>query len=226
MADGPIVVLGAGLAGLSTAYHLRERGVASHVYEKEDRPGGHTRSHLQEGFTFDEGPHVSFTKDPYAQDLFARSAGAYHEFSATQLNYYQGTWIPHPALCHLYGLPAGTIARCLIDFITAQRTRGRSPNSYAAWLRQYAGKFFAEEFAARYTRKYWTVEPDEMTSDWVAPRVYAPRIEEVIRGALTQQAPTFHYVQQCRYPVSGGYEAYTRIFREGLEVHTDRKSVV
>lgn len=216
----PIVILGAGLAGLSAAHHLRERGVASLLYEKEDRAGGHTRSHLQQGFTFDEGPHISFTKDPSVQELFAKSAGSFHEFLCAQRNYYQGVWLKHPAICHLYGLPPETIERCLVDFIESQRTPREAPADYAQWLKQSFGTFFAESFAGRYTRKYWTMEPKEMSTDWVGPRVYAPTMEEVIRGALRPKAQALHYIQRCRYPAAGGYEAYTRIFRDGVEIET------
>ncbi|MBI4356144.1 MAG: FAD-dependent oxidoreductase [Candidatus Omnitrophica bacterium] len=220
MAEEPVVIVGAGLAGLSAAYHLRQYGMASLLYDKEDRAGGHTRSHAHEGFIFDEGPHVSFTKDAYVQELFAKSAGTYHEFLSTQLNYYHGAWLKHPALCHLHGLPVETVERCLVDFFEAQRRSHPAPTDYDQWLRQHCGSYFTEQFAARYTRKYWTVEPAELTTDWVGARVYAPRIEEVVRGALQPQAQALHYIQRCRYPAAGGYEAYTRLLQEGAEVRT------
>ena len=221
MGEQPVIILGAGLAGLSAAYHLRERGRASIIYEQDDRPGGHTRSHREAGFTFDEGPHVSFTKDRYVQALFAKSAGSYREFLATQLNYYRGTWLKHPALAHLHGLSAEVIERCLLDLIEAQRQRPRrAPTHYGEWLRQQCGHFFAEHFAARYTRKYWTVEPEQLTTEWVGARVYAPKLEEVIRGALQPQPQALHYIQRCRYPSAGGYEAYTRLLQQDVEIRT------
>jgi protoporphyrinogen oxidase len=215
--EEPVIILGGGLAGLSAAYHLRQQGIQSTLYEKEARVGGHARTHVHEGFAFDEGPHVSFTKDAYVQQLFAKSAGDHQEFLALQENFYQGQWLGHPALCHLFGLPAETIARCLIDAFEACQRPGPAPRDYEAWLRQSCGAFFAEEFAARYTRKYWTVEPRELTTDWIGSRVYAPKIEEVVRGALSAQRQALHYIQHCRYPTEGGFEGYTHVFQEGLD---------
>ena len=59
-----ICVLGTGMAGYGAAHRLREAGVRALVFDKRDYYGGHTASHTFEGkYTFDEGPHVSFTKE-------------------------------------------------------------------------------------------------------------------------------------------------------------------
>ncbi len=46
-----IVIVGAGLAGLSIALHLK--GVPYRVFEKEKEAGGLCRSYQKDGFTFD-----------------------------------------------------------------------------------------------------------------------------------------------------------------------------
>ncbi len=51
-----VVVVGAGLAGLSCAWRLRRAGCEVEVLEARDRPGGRTRSELRDGFTLDSGP--------------------------------------------------------------------------------------------------------------------------------------------------------------------------
>ena len=44
---GSIVILGGGLAGLSTAWHLKKAGYDNyHLFEKESRVGGLTRSEI------------------------------------------------------------------------------------------------------------------------------------------------------------------------------------
>ena len=40
------------------------------------------------------------------------------------------------------------------------------PQNYGEWL-HLAFKVFAENFPYAYTRKYWTVDPVELTTDWV-----------------------------------------------------------
>ena len=54
----PVVIIGAGLAGLSTACHLSQRGYDVTVLESGDAPGGRCGQLQQAGFTFDTGPTV------------------------------------------------------------------------------------------------------------------------------------------------------------------------
>ena len=52
------------MAGLGAATVLRESGTPFLVLDRATRPGGHTITHHHPaGFLFDDGPHVSFTKD-------------------------------------------------------------------------------------------------------------------------------------------------------------------
>lgn len=53
-----VVVIGAGLAGLSAACHLRGAGHQVTVLERDGGPGGRGLAVTQDGFTFDTGPTV------------------------------------------------------------------------------------------------------------------------------------------------------------------------
>jgi phytoene desaturase len=54
----PVVVIGAGLAGLSAACYLTGRGYEVTVVEREQLPGGRAGILHRDGFTFDTGPTV------------------------------------------------------------------------------------------------------------------------------------------------------------------------
>ena len=69
-ADLDIVILGAGLAGLSASYHLGHPKNSA-ILEAKDYYGGHLFSWQRNGFTWDDGPHISFTMNQYVKDLFA-----------------------------------------------------------------------------------------------------------------------------------------------------------
>ncbi len=96
------------MAGYGAAHHLREAGVRRRSCStRSPITAGHTASFLREGkFTFDEGPHVSFTKHERLQKLFAESIDNKYETLDTKVNnYWQGHWVKHPAQVNLYGLP-------------------------------------------------------------------------------------------------------------------------
>lgn len=55
-AANKVVVIGAGLAGLSAAFRLQQAGFAVTVLEKLDRPGGRVLTQRRDGFQIDAGP--------------------------------------------------------------------------------------------------------------------------------------------------------------------------
>jgi protoporphyrinogen oxidase len=202
-------VLGAGLAGLAAADALRRAGQKVMVYEKADRVGGHARSHSIGGFVFDEGPHVSFTRRSEIQALFAAAvAGRYQEQEARVLNFWRGRQVPHPAQCHLHGLPADFIERTLLDFEAAQSEAGGEPGDYREWCLRNLGRAFSEEFTFPYTRKYWTTDASGLATDWIGPRIHRPSLNEVVAGAVSARPATEHYINRFRYPLFGGFGAY------------------
>jgi protoporphyrinogen oxidase len=68
-----VVVLGSGMAGFGATSFLRTQGIRPVVYDKAAYYGGHTASFRDpNGFLFDLGPHISFTKDPRIQALLAQ----------------------------------------------------------------------------------------------------------------------------------------------------------
>jgi len=66
-----VVVIGAGLAGLSAACHLTAQGHQVTVVEREALPGGRSGQQVQDGFTFDTGPSVLTMRDLIAEALAA-----------------------------------------------------------------------------------------------------------------------------------------------------------
>lgn len=54
----PLVVVGAGLAGLAAAHTLRQAGEDVVVLERSSEPGGRVRSHRSGAWLWEEGPHL------------------------------------------------------------------------------------------------------------------------------------------------------------------------
>jgi len=215
-----ICVLGTGMAGYGAAHRLREAGVRALVFDKRDYYGGHTASHTYEGkYTFDEGPHVSFTKDKRIQKLFAENIDNQYETLHTSVNnYWKGHWVKHPAQVNLYGLPPDLVIRVIEDFVAAQHAQHGEITNYEQWLRASFGNTFAENFPMPYTIKYHTTEAKNMSLDWIGPRLYQARLEEVLRGALTPATPDVHYVDHFRYPSRGGFVSYLKPFMESADL--------
>ncbi len=209
-----IVVLGSGMAGFGAAHRLHAEDVTPVMYDKNSYYGGHTASFRYEtGFLFDVGPHISFTKDSRVQDLFADSVDQRYETIQISLNnYWQGYWPKHPVQLHLRGMPEDLIVKVIGDFVEARQLPEESPKNYADWLLASFGRTFAEQFPMKYTRKYHTTPAENLSTDWLGPRIYRPSLEEVLRGAICSTAPHVHYITHFRYPSDGGFMLYLNKF--------------
>ena len=209
-----IVILGSGMGGFGAAYRLHAEGITPVMYDKNAYHGGHTASFRSgSGFLFDDGPHISFTKDPRIQDLFADSVDQLYETVQINLNnYWRGYWPRHPVQLHLHGLPEDVIVKVISDFVEERQAPDRPVKNYADWLLASFGRTFAELFPMPYTRKYHLTTADNMTTDWLGPRIYRPSLEEVLHGALSPSSPHVHYITHFRYPREGGFVSYLKKF--------------
>lgn len=216
-----ICVLGTGMAGYGAAYGLKEAGRKAILFDKRAHYGGHTASYYYEGgkYIFDEGPHVSFTKEDRVRQIFADAIDHQHEVFNTKVNnHWKGHWIKHPAQTNLYGLPADLVVKIITDFVEAKQRPPAEIRSYEEWLRASFGDTFAETFPMEYTLKYHTTTAANMSTDWIGPRLYQAKLEEVLRGALVPDTPDVHYIEGFRYPTRGGFISYLRRFMDNADV--------
>ena len=208
------------MAGYGAAHRLREAGVRAVIFDKRGHYGGHTASFNYDGkYTFDEGPHVSFTKHERIQKLFADNIDNKYETLQTKVNnYWKGHWIKHPAQVNLYGLPTDLVVNVIKDFVAAQHKQHGEITNYEQWLRASFGDTFAETFPMQYTIKYHTTEAKNMSLDWIGPRLYQAKLEEVLRGALMPSSADVHYITGFRYPSHGGFVSYLKRFMESADL--------
>src|SRR5258708_23180909 len=114
-----IVVVGSGMAGFGAAHRLKGESIRPVLYERSSYYGGHTVAFRNDnGFLFDLGPHISFTKDPRIQELLAKFVD--QEYVALQVkldNIWRGLRLTHPVQLHLNGLPKDLIVEIILDFV-------------------------------------------------------------------------------------------------------------
>lgn len=69
MASDPVIICGAGLAGLTAARELEAQNIPVLVLEKSDGVGGRVRTDRERGFLFDRGFQVLLSAYPTAREL-------------------------------------------------------------------------------------------------------------------------------------------------------------
>jgi protoporphyrinogen oxidase len=209
------VIAGGGLAGLSCA---RELGSGFTLLEAEDRVGGLVRTEVVQGFSFDFTGHWFHARDAEVRALVEERwlRGNLLEVERRALVHSEGVWTEFPYQHNLHGLPARTIAECLIGFVqatvgeTGRALRERPLRDAAEFIQRHLGDGFARHFMLPYNRKLFTVPCEDLSPEWGGRFIPRPTLEEVVRGALGIPPGGAGYNATFWYPREGGIEALPR----------------
>ena len=205
-----VAILGSGMAGCGAAYRLKQLGIPSIMYDQADHIGGHTASYeFPGGWLFDEGPHVSFTQDKRIQDLLSENIGGKYETLEYQSEQLLARSLGEASRTgESLRPPSGSHCQRDQGFRGDEQKQHGEIANYEQWLRASFGDYFAENFPMDYTIKYHTTEAKNKSLDWIGPRLYQAKLEEVLRGALMPSTSDVHYISGFRYPSRGGFAAY------------------
>ncbi len=208
------MILGGGLAGLSAAYHLGSRPAA--LIEKETGVGGTARSFSVNGFTFDFTGHLLHLHNNYTRALITDLLGK--NFYRCQRNawiFSCDTYTRYPFQANTFGLPESVVRDCVIGFLENYLERGTDPLesgelNFREWCEAAFGAGISKHFMVPYNEKLYQVPADRMTAEWCGSFVPTPKLEEVVRGALTDQSAAFGYNTEFLYPKEGGIQSLAR----------------
>jgi protoporphyrinogen oxidase len=219
-----IAILGGGIAGISAGYHLSIRGIENTVFERNISWGGLCDNFLiGNGFRFDYFIHLSFSKSDYVNELFKNSCD-FISHSPISMNYYKGFWLKHPAQNNLSVLPTEEKLKLALSYIN--KPTNAKVNNYKEWLLNQFGQYFSSEFSEVYTRKYWTLEANQLTTDWLSGRFSKPLLEEFLRGCFEQQNENFYYAENMRYPLIGGYKSFLKGMADNANIELQKEAVL
>lgn len=87
--DIDVLIIGAGLSGLSAGIHLQKDGLKVQIIEASDRAGGRVKTDKVNGFLLDRGFQVLLTAYPEAQAMLDYDALHLKHFSPGATIYYQ-----------------------------------------------------------------------------------------------------------------------------------------
>jgi len=231
-----ILILGGGLAGMSTAYHLGDQPHL--VLEAQEIPGGLCCSREVNGFVFDYTGHLLHMRDPRIMALVDELLpGAFNEIAREARILTRGALLPFPFQANLHGLPPDVVAECLVGFVESipLPTPEDPAASFEQWSLAVFGRGISDTFMLPYNCKLFRRDPGEMTADWVSWAVPKPSLSEVVRGALGIENKAMGYNPKFRYPRSGGIGILPaalaervpqmRLGSRAVEVDLDRRRV-
>ena len=211
------VILGAGLCGLSAAYHLERHDDPDYIIlERNWEVGGLARTETYDGFSFDHAIHILYSQDPYVQDLICNVLlkDAVRRQERQSFCYTEGIFTEYPYQLNNFGLPPNVIVENLVGLIGAKISSmtGRIPKNFEEWIYQNFGRGIADHFMVPYNRRQWAWDLSEMNYNWIAGRVPVPDIVEVIRGAVRNPVQKHGPNREFWYPATGGIKALSQAF--------------
>lgn len=211
-----IVVLGAGLAGLSFAYHFKGDCI---LFDKEREPGGMARSIKKDGYIFDYDGHLLHFKNEWVFKLVSTLLNgniAPHKRDAWV--YSKGIYTRYPFQANFYGLPKQVVKDCLLGLIKAKLPvqNSSSNGNFEHWILNTFGEGIAQHFMLPYNRKFWTIEPKELNCEWLDGFVPVPNIEDTVIGAISENTKPYGYNSKFWYPVKGGISELSKCFLSNI----------
>ena len=202
-----IVIIGAGLTGISTPYHLEKKQCFEYkLFEKEATYGGLCRSITQDGFTFDYTGHLLHASDDYFYHLIKNLVGLdqLNVIQRRSFVYSQDRYTHYPFQVNLHGLPPPTIVECIIGYLN--RPQIAAPTTFRDWVLATFGSGFAKHFFFPYQQKIFAHKVNHLTAQWMQRFVPSTSLEQILYGALSYPSDeqAIGYNARFLYPKRGG----------------------
>ncbi|WP_424244692.1 protoporphyrinogen oxidase [Elusimicrobium posterum] len=204
-----VLIIGAGITGLSTAYHMEKLGKKDYIVaERGPACGGLCASVRQDGFTFDYSGHVIHTQNPYTRDLLKKLLGKNTNLVKRRAwIYVQDTLVPFPFQANLSYLKEDVVAECVSRLMKASKQKKKKTNNFKEWALSVYGEGICKYFMLPYNEKLWQINADELSTTWCSTFVPKTNLEDIIKGAYFKQKGVFGYNPIFFYPKEGGAQA-------------------
>ena len=223
---GRLGILGAGPSGLCMARFLK---FDYEIVERSGRVGGHAASFTKDGYTFDYGPHIMFSKNKPVLDFMIRALdGNVMQCRRNNKISFKGKLIRYPFENDLAALDLEDNFQCTWQYFNnPYKAKYAKPKNLEQWLLSVFGKGICDAYLFPYNRKVWNLPVDRLSMLW-ADRIPCPPPETILRSALGQKTEGYLHQLFYHYPRHGGYQAISEGLARGtkpVHFHYDIKSI-
>ncbi len=205
-----VVVIGAGPAGLTSAYMLAKAGETCVVLEADTQVGGISRTVERDGWRFDIGGHRFFTKVPEVESLWHEILPDEEFLLRPRMSriYYKGKYFDYPlkATNALFNLGVLEAIRCVLSYMWARVKPPGDQTNFEGWTTSRFGKRLYSIFFKTYTEKVWGVPATEIQADWAAQRIKNLSLFSAVLNALLprrNQKEITSLIEEFQYPKYG-----------------------
>ena len=213
--DHPVIIIGAGPAGLTAAYELTKFNRRPIVLEKRDGVGGLARTENYKGYYFDIGGHRFFTKVDEVNRIWREVLGDdFLRRPRLSRIYYNGKFFDYPLkpLNALTGL--GLLQSVLIvgSYLRWHLFPYRREETFEQWVTNRFGKRLFLSFFKTYTEKVWGIPCSELKAEWAAQRIKDLSLKTALLSMfLKPKTPIKTLIHEFGYPRLGPGMMWTAV---------------
>lgn len=238
MQNRGIVIIGAGLTGLSTAHNLKKKGHDVVIVEKESRIGGQIRTYQEDGFVYESGPNTGVVSFPEVVELFNDLAGDCELEIARESSKRRLIWKGN----QFHALPSGPLSAITTPLFRLSdkfrilgepwRKRGTDPDEPVGALAQRRlGKSFYEYAVDPFVSGVYAGDPMKLTTRYALPKLYnlEANYGSFIRGAMAKakepKTDRDRLATKKVFSAVGGLSQMVDAMAKGLDIILDANNV-
>jgi sialic acid synthase SpsE/protoporphyrinogen oxidase len=169
------IILGAGPAGLITAWLLSNKGWSVKVFEKQNDVGGMCRSWKWKNNILDTGPHIFHTSDKKLWNFWKKSFGSElyegEYWSKNVLGKNFDEFYHYPLSLESINNYPLQIKNKIIKELKNVSTKNIKSKNFFDHIKGQLGPTLADMYFKNYPEKVWGINVNDMTADWAPKRI-------------------------------------------------------
>jgi protoporphyrinogen oxidase/GT2 family glycosyltransferase len=214
-----VAILGAGFAGLSSGWLLKQRGIEFTIYEKRSYAGGLARSFEWNGFSCDFAAHRLFTTDENVLKELLKLVPMGRHIRRSKI-YLRGHWLRDPLDVLELGTKLSVKEKLKVFQTYLFRPKNAPEDSFENYVLKRYGRGLYDYFFKPYTEKLFGIPGDEISVLWARQKV---RLANPLDSLRENTKTKFQYFY---YPIQNGYGAIANRLYEEIQDHVHLNTTV
>lgn len=217
-----VVIIGAGLTGLSTAHYLKKAGLSVAIIEKSSLIGGVMQTVHEGGFIFESGPNTGVLSNPEVAELFNDlethcTLETANPEAKKRLILKSGKWEELPSgLMAAIKTPLFTFGDKLRILVEPFRHKGQDPfESIADLVKRRLGKSYLNYAVDPFISGIYAGDPSKLVTKYALPKLYMLEqnygsfIKGGIKKSFEPKDPRLKMATREVFSAKGGFGALT-----------------
>lgn len=224
-----IVIIGAGLTGLTAAFRLARAGKDLLILEQANRVGGQIHTFREEGFVFESGPNTGVVSYPEVAELFAELSPACTLETAREESKRRLIWKGN----RFRQLPSGLVSAITTPLFTLGdkfrilgepfRAKGNNPDEAVGELAaRRLGKSFLHYAVDPFLSGVYAGDPMKLVTRYALPKLYnlEQQYGSFIRGTIAKaklpKTDRDRLASKKVFSAAGGLDRLTNAMAEAI----------